>query len=351
MNSSWIAQGVSSPHGPGTPDPAPRGGARKLGAARRFLEKSLATLTALCALAACGGGDTQEPFNPNRVLAFGDELSYLEADGRKYSINSFKITDATTTPVTESTTELDCTRNPIWVQIVAARFGLAFDRCLGTATTATGQVLAQPGQKVADLAAQIAAVQGAALNDNDLALMLVGMNDILELYGRYPDESAASLIDEARARARAYGETINALAQSGPAVVVLTVPDLGLTPFARAQNTAAGDTSRSRLLSQLTDAFNSRMSVTLINDGRLIGLVFLDIETQNMFKFPSNFGLSNVLDAACQSTAVLPDCRTNTLVTDATSVNHLWADDLRPGPTVQSRMGSLAEFRARNNPF
>jgi outer membrane lipase/esterase len=109
----------------------------------RGLLKALTTLTALCALAACGGGDTQEPFRPNRVLAFGDELSYIEADGRKYSINAYKITDSTTNPPTQSTTELDCTRSPVWVQTVATGFGLAFDRCLGTATTASGQVLAR----------------------------------------------------------------------------------------------------------------------------------------------------------------------------------------------------------------
>jgi outer membrane lipase/esterase len=317
----------------------------------KWMTKGLAGMAALCALAACGGGDTQEPFNPNRVLAFGDELSTIEADGRKYSINAYKITDTTTNPPTESTTELDCARNPIWIQTVASSFGLAFDRCLGTATTASGQVLAQRGQKVADLPAQLAAVQGAAFNERDLALMQVGMNDILELYARYPAESSASLIEEARSRARVYGEAINRLATSGPAVVVLTVPDLGLTPFARAQNTSSGDPNRGKLLSQLTDAFNSRMSVTLINDGRLIGLVFIDIETQNMFKFPSNFSLTNVLDAACLPTAVLPDCRTNTLATGATSASHLWADDLRPSQTLQSRMGSLAEFRAKNNPF
>jgi outer membrane lipase/esterase len=316
------------------------------------LIKQGAAVIALCTLAACGGGsDTQDPFKAKRVLAFGDELSYIESDGRKYSINAFKITDTTTTPPTESTTELDCTRNPIWVQTVATGFGLAFDRCLGTATTASGQILAQPGQKVADLPAQLAAVQGDALNDNDLALMLVGMNDILELYARYPAEPASVLLDEARARGRVYGERINALALSGPAVVVLTVPDLGLTPFARAQNTSSGDPGRSNLLSELTAAFNNRMSVTLINDGRLIGLIFTDIETQNLFRFPGNFGLANVLDAACQPTAVVPDCRTNTLVTGATSAGNMWADDLRPGPTVQARMGTLAEFRAKNNPF
>jgi outer membrane lipase/esterase len=313
--------------------------------------KAATAVSALCVLAACGGGDTEVPFEPNRVLAFGDELSLIEADGRKYSINAYKITDTSTDPDTESTTELDCTRNPIWVQRVAASFGLVFERCLGTATTGSGQILAQPGNKVADLPAQLAAVQGAALNERDLALMMIGMHDILELYGRYPDESAASLLDEARDRATTYGERINALARSGPAVVVLTVPDLGLTPFARAENTRTGDSGRSRLLTQLTEAFNNRMSVTLINDGRLIGLVYADTEVQNMYRFPGSFNLANVNDAACVTSAVLPDCRTNTLVTDATSSSHLWADDLRPGPAVQSRLGSLAEFRAQNNPF
>jgi outer membrane lipase/esterase len=212
-------------------------------------------------------------------------------------------------------------------------------------------VLAQPGAKAADFAAQIAAVQGAALNERDLALVMVGMHDILELYGRYPAESSAALIDEARNRAQAYGERINALARSGPAVVVLTVPDLGLTPFARAQNTSSGDPARSRLLSQLTEAYNNRMSVTLINDGRLIGLVYADIETQNIARFPSSFAVSNVLDAACLGTAALPDCRSNTLVTGATSTSHMWADATRPGPAVQSRLGLLAEARAKNNPF
>ncbi len=185
--------------------------------------------------------------------------------------------------------------------------------------------------------------------------MMIGMHDILELYELYAANPTttdrAALLNQARGRATEYGERINALARSGPAVVVLTVPDLGLTPFARAQNSSSGDSTRSTLLSQLTEAFNNRMSVSLINDGRLIGLVYADIETQNMYRFPGSFGLVVVNDPACLATAVLPDCRTNTLVTGATSVSHLWADDLRLGPAAQSRLGSLAAFRARNNPF
>lgn len=304
----------------------------------------------LAGLASCGGG-LVEPFVPTRVIALGDELSVIEADGRKHGINAFKITDATTNPPTESTTELDCTRNPIWIQVVAADLRLAFDRCLGSATAASGQVLAQPGQKVADLTAQLAAVSGAPLGEQDLVLVLVGMHDILELYANYPTTPRATLLDQARTRATDLGNRINALATSGPAVVVLTVPDLGLTPFARAENTNTGDSTRSALLTELTSTFNNRMSVTLINDGRLIGLVFADIEIQNNVRIPTAYGLTNVVDAACLATALPPACSTATLVTGATAAGYMWADSLRLGPTIQARLGTLASFRARNNPF
>jgi len=315
------------------------------------LKSTLAALLGAALVASCGGGGLVEPFAPTRVIAFGDELSTIDSAGRKYSINAFKITNATTTPPTESTTELDCTRNPIWIQAVATTFALAFDRCQGSATAASGLVLAAPGAKVADFAAQRAAVGGAAMSKKDLTLVLFGMNDILELYARYPTTGRDALIGEARARGEALGAQVNALAQSGPPVVVLTVPDLGLTPFARQQNTDTGDATRSTLLTDLTRAFNDRMSITLINDGRLIGLVYSDIEIQTEYKFPTSFGLGNVNDAACLATAALPGCTTSTLVTNATSATHLWADSLRPGPTFQTRLGSLAAFRARNNPF
>lgn len=308
-------------------------------------------------LASCGGGGQIVPFVPTRVLAFGDDLSTLEADGRKYSINAFRQVTASDGTVTEDRTTLDCLRNPLWVQTVAAGYGLAFDRCLGTATTATGQALARNGHKVADFAAQIAAVQGNALGELDLALVMIGMNDILELYALYPTSGRDALLAEARVRGAALGAQINQLALRGPAVVVLTVPDIGLTPFAQGQNTSTGDATRSRLITDLVDAFNNRMSVALINDGRLIGLVYADIEVQNHVRFAPSFGLVNVVAAAC--TTALPDCTTATLVpanattgaAAATATTWLWADDLRLSPFAQSRLGALANSRARSNPF
>lgn len=316
-------------------------------------------------LASCGGGGQVEPFAPTRIVAFGDELSLLDdtvtplngtGNGRKYGINAFKQVTVNGV-LTDDPTALDCTRNPLWIQTVATSFSLAFDRCLGTATAATGQVRAQLGHKVADLAGQIAAVQGNALGEKDLALVMIGMHDILELYARYPGVGRDVLIDEARTRGRSLGAQINALATSGPAVVVLTVPDIGQSPFALAQNLSTNDNTRAALLSELVATFNNRMSVELINDGRLIGLVYADIELQKMVKFPQSFGLTNVTGAACKTSAPLPGCTTATLqdatatAAAATGATWLWADDLRLSPAGQSRIGLLAESRARNNPF
>ena len=278
----------------------------------------LAALAGASLLASCGGSQA-EPFEPTRVLAFGDELSVLDdaltpGNGRKYSINAFKQVTVDGVTVDDPTT-LDCTRSPLWIQTVAIGFGLAFDRCLGSATTASGQVLAQVGHKVADLPAQIAAVQGDALGEKDLALVMIGLNDILELYARYPgDQPRRPAGRGARARHFARASRSTSWRRAARRWCVLTVPDIGLSPFALAQNTSTGDTTRSTLITDLVEAFNNRISVTLINDGRLIGLVYGDIEIQNMVKFPDSYNLTNVVDAACRADAVLPDCTTATLV-------------------------------------
>ena len=301
-------------------------------------------------LASCGGGGQVTPFAPTRVLAFGDELSTIEADGRKYSINAFKQVTVNGV-LTDDPTTLDCTRSPLWIQTVATAFKLAYDRCLGTATAASGQVLARPGHKVADFAAQIAAAQGDVLGEKDLALVMFGVNDILELYGTYPTTGRDALLAEARVRGAALGAQVNQLALRGPAVVVLTIPDIGLSPFALGQNTSTGDATRSALISELVAAFNNRMSVELINDGRLIGLVYGDIEVQNEVKFLASFGLVNVTAPACKDTAVLPGCTPATLVDTATATTWLWADSLRLSPVAQARLGVLAQSRAQGNPF
>ena len=53
---------------------------------------------------------------------------------------------------------------------------------------------------------------------------------------------------------------------------------------------------------------------------------------------------------ACKDTAPLPDCTTATLVDTATSATWLWADNLRPSPAAQARLGLLAESRRAQQP-
>ncbi len=98
-------------------------------------------------LASCGGGTQLEPFDAQRVLAFGDEPSVITTTGSKYTVNALQTDNVT----------LDCASNPIWVQTVAASFGLVFprmqsDQCRRADAAASWPT---PGAKVADLAAQV----------------------------------------------------------------------------------------------------------------------------------------------------------------------------------------------------
>jgi outer membrane lipase/esterase len=304
-----------------------------------WLRKAALAAGVALTLAACGGGSGQvEPFEPTRILAMGDQTSRLEADGRKYTVNA----------LVEGGTALDCETHPLWVQIVAEVFDLAFPQCPGENSAPTGVMLATNGAKAADIQAQVDAVE-ASFTEDDLVTMLVGANDIIELYAQFPTRSEDDIAAELRARGRSWGAQINRVAQAGPAVLVVTVPDLGKTPFALAEESA--NAGRAALLTRLTDQYNAGMRLEIINDGRMIGLAFGDLEVQNIVRFPGAFGFSNVTEAACLASAPLPTCTTATLVTDADAINWLWADDRHLSPGGHNRLGAIAASRATNNPF
>lgn len=306
--------------------------------ARRARGAALAFGAALL-LGACGGGTSQrDPYIPDQVLAFGDEASTLTADGRKYAINALKA-DKT----------LACDQNPSWTQSVAGLYSLVFAQCNPGAVATPGAFMyAAAGARAADLAAQVdAAAASPGFAKRSMATVMMGSNDVLDLYAQYPARSEAELVAELTARGVLVAQQINRLVNADVRVLVSTVPDLGLTPFATAQN--AIDPARSALLSRLTVALNSSMRVNIINDGRKLGLVLADEMVQVMKENPGFYGLSNVADAAC--TAALPDCNDDTLVQGANSTTHLWADATRIGFMAQRQLGLLAQARAANNPF
>ena len=312
---------------------------------------ALAGVAVIAALAACGGGTRQfDPFVAERVLAFGDELSVITPDGRKFSVNATKTVtagDGTTTVA------LDCAAQPNWVQSLANIYGFVFAGC-NPQNVATPKAImrATDGAKAADLALQIdAQVAAGGVRFGDIATVLAGVHDVVELYQQFPARSEAELRAEAGERGREVARQVNRLVALEARVIIATMPDIGLTPYALKQRALYNDTDRAALLSRLTTSFNEQLQLTIVPDGRYVGLVQADLRMQSMVRSPNSFGLRNSTTAVCLDSVALVDCTEKTLVQNGTSINWMWADDLRPAFSVHQQIASLAIDRARRNPF
>ena len=302
----------------------------------------LVCTAALALLASCGGGTSQyETFVPGRVFAFGDESSTLTPAGQRYGVNGLNT----------DTGLLDCTLNPLWVQSVAALYGFAFAECNPSSLSVPqARMYATAGAKVADVAAQVEGqVASGGFRSNDLALILAGTNDVLDLYAQYPVRPEASLIEDAKERGLRMAQVVNRLVNLGAKVIVSNLPDTGLSPFAGAEKAGNTDTDRAAMISRLVAAFNEQLGANVILDGRYVGLMQADLRTQAAQRSPGSFGLTNVTTAVC--TVPLPNCSTSTLVPDATATAYLWADATPLAPGGQNILASLAVDRARRNPF
>ena len=311
----------------------------------RLSVAATATLAALALVAACGGGTSQfEPFVAQRVFAFGDDSSALRSDGKRYGVNGVNAT----------TGAIDCTLEPLWVQVIAGYYGFVFAECNVATPAAVPKAFmrAAAGAKVADVAVQVEAQAAAGgLRDKDLALVLAGANDVLELYAQYPAVPEAALLNEARARGERMAAVVNRLVALGARVIVSNLPDMGMSPFARAEALANASSGfdRAAFISRLTTAFNERLGVKVLLDGRFVGLVQMDLRTQSAARSPASFGFTDLSTAVC--TVAPPDCTTATLVTGATAGTYLWADSTRLSSGGQGSLAKLALERAQRNPF
>lgn len=341
---------------------------------------------AMTLLASCGGGTQIEAFVPRRLISFGDEASLIvpSADGKpdhasKYAVNGVAFQDvvppATVSVGPKSPVDLACTSNQIWVQQLAYSYGLAFagNRCPGTIASPNGLMFADVGKKVADLKLQIDdfLVQGYVFASNDLVTVMMGTNDIIALYESQPDpaNNAAALIDAAERAGTEVGAQVVRITDRGAKVLVTTIPSLGFSPYAAAEELAHPGEGRSAFLATLSERFNTKLRLKLedVRDGgRAVGLVLVDDLVLTMTKFPTNYGLNATYfnDPACKpvtlgvvwSLAELLNCNmTNVVEADMAARTYgsdrLWADGTHLGAAAQGRIGSLAVTRARNNPF
>ena len=299
-------------------------------------------------LVSCGGGEPIDRFVPTRLIAIGDETSVINSDGSKHTVNAL---------VTGTTNTLDCKANPVWVQSLATAYGLQFAGCPNTAgAVATAHLFAAAGAKVADVAAQVTAV--GVFAEKDLVPVLAGANDIFEQYALLDSTVAGVVQSEAviTARLEGLGEAlaaqVNRIADAGGKVLISTVPDLGLTPFALAEDALLP--GRAALLTRLTKRFNAKLRIKITNDGRRIGLLLSDELVQAVVRNPGGSGFTDVIAPACDVLVapVATACTTATLVAGAVApANYLWANDRLLGPNGHRLLGNLALTRAANNPF
>jgi len=296
-------------------------------------------------LASCGGGEQVQTFLATRVIAFGDESSIINTNGSKYTVNAL---------VAGTTATIDCNSNPIWVQSVAAAYGMVFPQCNPLAVNdPSSRIYAVNGAKVADLTTQIdLQLAAGGFVAGDLVTVFVGANDIVAQFTQYPATGQDQLLANVEAAGTELAAQVNRLADLGAKVLISTLPDMGRTPFAGDRSVGSTNSSPA-LLTALSTRFNDAMLANLTNDGHKIGLIQLDqylIAIDNAAQVGTGTYANTTL-AACQTSAPLPKCTTNTLVADAVGAVWLWADALHLGPSGQSALGSLAVTRAQNNPF
>ncbi len=323
---------------------------------RRLGARLLAPVGVCAALLTACGGDTSPvvSFAPARVVAFGDENNVIVNDGSndgfRYTINDRSRSSAG-----------KCLASPTIVQTVATQYGFVFAECNPESLTPKAFVHAKAGATVEDpvtgLAAQRVAV--ANLGPTDLIIVMIGGNDLTALYERVRAGSMTDgeAIEEAKRLGRSAAAIISDMLATGARALVMTVPNLSLTPYAL--NAGKTDSNAISLLDRLSYDYNGSLRTSILpNDGRNFGLVLADDIVAVIRDNPSTYLESpyNVTDAACTTTDV-KDCvlttssSTTTLVPGATLNSHLWASDRHIGPNAHLRIGQQALARAVNNPF
>ena len=311
----------------------------------------LVAVGALAALASCGGGTYQvTAFAPARMLSFGDESSRLEgSQGLKYSINQ----------ISSTTLQLDCTQNPIWNQSLANNYGLVFANCNPNASNDLSAIdLTTVGGTVNDVVNKVAAFQaGDTFNYNDIVTVWVGMNDIISAYQANGTGDQTALLTDMKEAGATLAGVVNNIANAGAKVILLTVPDMSLSPYGYVES-QRGDFDRAKLLSDMTTQFNLGLRSNIVNDGSKIGLVLVDDLVRNAVRSPGSYGLISLDNQSygCLDTAPLPTCTNDTLRNDPSTgqvanASFLWADATHLGSVLQGQIGTQAVNRARSNPF
>ncbi len=360
------------------------------------LKKTCLAMVAALALAACGGGDDDRPYES--LVSFGDSLSDVgsyrtpgilaasDGKGGKYTVNG--------------------AADGVWVEQLAARLGLpapcaaltglesigAFAALAAPVTphaecTAYGQggsrvvdpvgpwnkallnstvpevrFTGQLGQLTVPVATQIAnhlAAHGGSFTGKELITVLAGANDVFFNIDRVADGTqlpTAAGPNVATAGAQLAG-LIKAelLARGAKRVVVLNLPNISNTPASLGAEAQAPGSKQ--LVDQLTLAFNAQLAAGLA--GTEANVLQVDLYTENTAHVtdPARFGLTDVATPACTNTFpnapegfLAPSLTCTTATTRTGSSRYLFADTVHPTPYGHSLLRDMTvqALKARN---
>jgi hypothetical protein len=316
---------------------------------RRLLAGMVLLTSAL--LASCGGGDQKETFHARRVVVFGDRASYVDVagNGAKYTVNADTVA---------------CNTNTVWVQVVAAGYGISLCPATPGAATPAALMRAGPDDTVALVKAKIDAYLASdSPAKTDLVTIYVGVNDVIGQYQANGEDLAtapqeAAMFEAVRAAGTELGTQVMRITATGAKVVVLTLPDLSLTPYGREEPLPGPNR-----LNRLSVAFNDNLRLKLGSDpnggGRSGALVeAYDLITLFTLNQNNQFGTLTTKDKAACGAVAEADLLTGCTVAHAATITGgesyttwLWASKLQLSPRGHELLGSQALTRLRNNPL
>lgn len=339
------------------------------------MKKTLLSLT----LATLGVAATQtalaDEFRINRLFVLGDSLS----DGGAYTATATAGLTQAGVPAAAIPNRMRFTTNgpttQMWNQVLAGKLGIPIDvdviNGLPAAAQPNGGNYAQGGSRVSNPAGignnpaqgittipvteQVnrLLVDSPTFNKNDLIALWAGANDGFVQFATVAARAQTPLqaIGAMSSAAQDMLAQIDRLKAAGAKnIVVVTVPDLGITPQARLiEGQAPGSAA---LLTTLADSFNNTLSqqaaqkgAVVVNSSKILGAILAD---------PAKYGFT------ATNAATVPACGTNPNATSADGVfnssltcirgvnasadseTRIFADGVHPTAAAQAMFGQAA---------
>lgn len=356
-----------------------------------FLRTTLSAAALALLLVACGGGNDYE-----RMVSFGDSLSDVgsyrtpgiaAAGGGKYTVNGAgnkiwveRMADAVGLPAPcaaqtglLSSGTLAGFAAPVQNHPGCTAYGQGGSRvtnpigpwnaALTASTNSTTAFQGQMGQLTVPLVTQVAnhlATHGVFRRD-ELVLVLAGGNDLFMLSGAIPGRIAALVtggMNETTATNTAATEAVQAmgvagaelatlvrtqmLARGAQRVVVMNLPNVGLTPSSIGQGGAAQG-----LASTMAQAFNGQLASGLANASGVLQVDAYALSNDQAAN-PARYQLTNINTPACDSTSSLNPlqgysltCTTASTLASVDVSRYAYADPVHPTPYGHQLLSDL----------